>query len=91
CILSEFDTHHIPYDDLKNPINGQPVGDAAIMVKVSNGCLKPTITSSCPLDPPIGYAVLVLEPQGRPTAMQNAHVIRTNLNRTSTDLRAGFH
>ncbi|KAH9149124.1 hypothetical protein AeRB84_007699, partial [Aphanomyces euteiches] len=47
-VLSEFSTHHLPYEDLTNPSNGQPMGDTSIMVKVVAGELQPTFTSDCP-------------------------------------------
>ncbi|KAF0711426.1 Aste57867_5282 [Aphanomyces stellatus] len=79
-LLSEFDTHHIPYEDLKNPTNGNPISDSAIMVKVVGGTLKPTFTIECPpwvLE--MAKLCLALDPEDRPTAMQLAYSIRSQL------------
>ncbi|KAF0685234.1 Aste57867_22838 [Aphanomyces stellatus] len=76
-VLSEFDTHHIPYEDLKNQSNGQPIADSAIMVKVVGGTIKPTFTKSCPswlLE--MAMQCLSYEPEDRPTAAQLAHILR---------------
>ncbi|KAH9064759.1 hypothetical protein Ae201684P_003542 [Aphanomyces euteiches] len=32
-LLSEFSTHQLPYQDMKNPSSGLPMGDTSIMVK----------------------------------------------------------
>ncbi|KAF0718369.1 Aste57867_1736 [Aphanomyces stellatus] len=79
-LLSEFDTHHIPYEDLKNPTNGNPISDTAIIVKVVGGTLKPTFTNECPpwvLE--MANQCLALNPKDRPTAMQLAHSMRSKL------------
>ncbi|KAF0718370.1 Aste57867_1737 [Aphanomyces stellatus] len=79
-LLSEFDTHHIPYEDLKNPTNGNSISDSAIMVKVVGGTLKPTFTNECPpwvLE--MANQCLSLDPENRPTAMQLAHSMRSKL------------
>ncbi|KAH9146914.1 hypothetical protein AeNC1_019457, partial [Aphanomyces euteiches] len=70
-ILSEFDTHRIPYEDLKNPSTGLPIGDSAILVSVVQGEIKPTFSRDCP---PWIYDMAMLclahNPDDRPTAMQ---------------------
>ncbi|KAF0705530.1 Aste57867_7023 [Aphanomyces stellatus] len=91
CILSEFDTHHIPYEDLTNSISGLPIGDGAIMIKVGNGTLKPTFTNDCPdWIYQLAMQCLALEPQYRPTAVEIAHEIQINLYNTSMDVQTGF-
>ncbi|KAF0698231.1 Aste57867_11135 [Aphanomyces stellatus] len=79
-LLSEFDTHHIPYEDLKNPIHGQPSSDSAIMLKVVDGSIKPTFTANCP---PwvlkMAMACLVKNPDDRPTSFQLSSTIRAKL------------
>ncbi|OQR87180.1 protein kinase [Achlya hypogyna] len=67
-LLSEMDTHHIPYEDLKNPKTGLPLADPAIISSVMNGTMKPTFTATCP-----GWlklladACLQFDPSHRPT------------------------
>ncbi|EQC42286.1 TKL protein kinase [Saprolegnia diclina VS20] len=48
-LLSEFDSHHIPYQDLTNPTTGKPLADPAIIGGVLNGSTKPTFSETCPL------------------------------------------
>ncbi|CAK4088931.1 unnamed protein product [Aphanomyces euteiches] len=80
CVLSEFDTHHIPYEDLKNPANGQPVSDSAIMVRVVAGTIIPTFTPTCPhWIREMALKCLARDPADRPTAMQLAQQILVNL------------
>ncbi|EQC26444.1 TKL protein kinase [Saprolegnia diclina VS20] len=47
-LLSEFDSHHIPYEDLTNPTTGKPLADPAIIGGVLNGSIKPTFSDTCP-------------------------------------------
>ncbi|KAF0705143.1 Aste57867_7121 [Aphanomyces stellatus] len=77
-VLSEFDTHHIPYEDLKNPANGQPVSDSAIMVKVVSGTIKPSFSKSCPKwVHTMAMRCLTYNQEARPTALQLSHELRT--------------
>ncbi|KAH9152287.1 hypothetical protein AeRB84_005249 [Aphanomyces euteiches] len=67
-VLSEFSTHHLPYEDLTNPSNGQPMGDTSIMVKVVAGELQPTFTSDCPeWIHDLARQCIALDPNDRPT------------------------
>ncbi|KAF0693017.1 Aste57867_15966 [Aphanomyces stellatus] len=84
CILSEFSTHDIPYSELKNPTNGQPVADSAIMVRVISGDLIPKFHDRCPTWlHELALECLAHEPDDRPTAPQIAYCIRTHLQRAS--------
>ncbi|KAF0697858.1 Aste57867_11480 [Aphanomyces stellatus] len=86
-LLSEFDTHHIPYENLKNQANGQPLSDSAIMVKVVGGTIKPTFTPNCPswvLN--MAMQCLAYNPEDRPTAMELSHLIRTELRNLAPNL-----
>ncbi|RQM26102.1 hypothetical protein B5M09_010506 [Aphanomyces astaci] len=79
-ILSEFDTHHVPYVDMVNPINGQPLVDSAIILKVVSGQLKPSFTDDCPrwiYD--MAQQCLAHDPDQRPTAMQLSFIIANRL------------
>ncbi|KAF0694073.1 Aste57867_15021 [Aphanomyces stellatus] len=80
-VLSEFDSHEVPYKDLKNPKSGEPVADAAIMMKVVGGTLKPTFSTSCPeWIREMAEHCLARDPHQRPTAVQLAHIINVKLN-----------
>ncbi|KAF0697115.1 Aste57867_12181 [Aphanomyces stellatus] len=81
-ILSEFSTHRIPYDDLKNTTNGQPVPDSAILVKVAGGSIKPNFAADTPeWIQDIAMQCLSVDPEARPTAIQLSHVVRTQFRR----------
>ncbi|KAH9051529.1 hypothetical protein Ae201684P_022172 [Aphanomyces euteiches] len=84
-VLSEFDTHRIPYENLKNPANGMPIADSAIMVKVVGGTIKPAFTPDCPpwvLE--LAMQCLAYNPADRPTALQVASTIRLKLKELSS-------
>ncbi|KAF0697859.1 Aste57867_11481 [Aphanomyces stellatus] len=79
-ILSELDTHDTPYENLTNPANGQPISDAAIIVKVVQGSIKPKFSPHCPkwvLD--MAMRCLAFNPIDRPTATELSHTIRMEL------------
>ncbi|KAG9398743.1 hypothetical protein AC1031_014061 [Aphanomyces cochlioides] len=76
-VLSEFDTHRVPYI---NSVNGQPLGDSPIMVQVVSGKLRPSFTKRCPeWIHDMAQQCLSFKPEERPTAMQLSHTIRTKL------------
>ncbi|KAF0697133.1 Aste57867_12127 [Aphanomyces stellatus] len=69
-VVSELDTHCVPYSDMKNG-QGHPLVDTAIVGMVLSGSLKPTFSTTCP---PWLHALAVecleFDPAKRPTAMQ---------------------
>ncbi|KAF0723147.1 hypothetical protein Ae201684_017894 [Aphanomyces euteiches] len=79
-VLSEFDSHQVPYSDLTKPGTREPLADSAIMVKVVVGSIKPTFTNKCPAwIRDMALQCLALHPDDRPTALQLAHTIQTKL------------
>ncbi|KAF0714617.1 Aste57867_3783 [Aphanomyces stellatus] len=85
CILSEFSTHRIPYEDAKNPANGEPIADTAIMVKVVAGSLKPVFREDCPpWIRELALQCLSTKPDDRPMAVYVAHVLRTKIKEQGT-------
>ncbi|KAF0696977.1 Aste57867_12308 [Aphanomyces stellatus] len=89
CLLSEFSTHHIPYEDLKNPVNGQPMADSAIMVKVVSGTLQPSFRQDCPgWLRELALRCLANEPDERPTAAQVAYSMQSKLKELASSLYA---
>ncbi|KAF0699022.1 Aste57867_10390 [Aphanomyces stellatus] len=79
-VLSEFDSHEVPYKYLKNPMSGEPISDAAIMMKVVGGTLKPTFSTTCPeWIREMAEHCLARDPHQRPTAMQLAHILTMKL------------
>ncbi|CAK4096759.1 unnamed protein product [Aphanomyces euteiches] len=86
-VLSEFDTHQIPYTDMKNPGTNEPLSDSAIMVKVVNGSIQPTFTTECPAwIREMAIQCLALDPAQRPTAGLLAHKIRSKLRELAPQL-----
>ncbi|KAF0739122.1 hypothetical protein Ae201684_005296 [Aphanomyces euteiches] len=83
-ILSELDTHRLPYEDLKHPKSGLPVGDSAILLNVARGEIKPSFTRECPtwiFD--TAMQCLAHKPSDRPTALQLSTIIRAKLKELS--------
>ncbi|KAH9104005.1 hypothetical protein AeMF1_019801 [Aphanomyces euteiches] len=79
-VLSDFDTHRVPYEDKINSVNGLPLGDSPIMVQVVSGKLRPSFTKRCPdWIHDMAQQCLSFKPEERPTAMQLSHIIRTKL------------
>ncbi|OQR88779.1 protein kinase [Achlya hypogyna] len=75
-LLSEMDTHHIPYEDMKNPKTGQPLADPAIISAVMNGTMKPTFTATCPAWlKELADACLQYDPSNRPTVYDIAAIL----------------
>ncbi|CAK4661140.1 unnamed protein product [Aphanomyces euteiches] len=75
-------THHLPYEDLTNPSNGQPLGDTTIIVKVVAGQLQPTFAGDCPekiLD--LAQKCMALDPNDRPNATQVARTVLTHYSK----------
>ncbi|KDO20854.1 TKL protein kinase [Saprolegnia parasitica CBS 223.65] len=72
-LLSEMDTHELPYTDIKNPTTGKPLADPAIIGRVMAGTIKPSFT---PHGPPwvrvLGESCLQFHPEDRPTIYQIA-------------------
>ncbi|KAH9157555.1 hypothetical protein AeRB84_000597 [Aphanomyces euteiches] len=86
-VLSEFDTHQIPYTDVMKPGTNEPLSDSAIMLRVATGSIKPTFSEESPVwIREIAFDCLVLDPRHRPTAPQIAHKIRTVLRELAPDL-----
>ncbi|KAF0701036.1 Aste57867_8482 [Aphanomyces stellatus] len=87
CVLAEFSTHHVPYEDMKNPANGQPISDSAIMVKVVAGTIQPTIAPGCPdWIRDMAFQCLARNPDERPAATQLCHILRTHLRERASEL-----
>ncbi|KAF0686456.1 Aste57867_21733 [Aphanomyces stellatus] len=79
-VMTEFDSHDIPFHDVKNRANGQPLSDSAIMVKVVQGSLIPTLSDQMPSWlRAVVLQCLAKNPSDRPRATQVAHIIRTQM------------
>ncbi|OQR93258.1 protein kinase [Achlya hypogyna] len=79
-LLSEFDSHQIPYANTLNEKNGKPLVDTAIMGMVIAGTLKPTFSATMPewlRD--IATNCVAADPAGRPTAYKLAYIFREHI------------
>ncbi|EQC33105.1 TKL protein kinase [Saprolegnia diclina VS20] len=79
-LLSEFDSHQIPYAGVINEKNGKPLVDTAIMGMVIAGSLKPTFSAKMPSwlrD--VATQCVASEPNDRPTAYKLAHIFRDHV------------
>ncbi|EQC39863.1 TKL protein kinase [Saprolegnia diclina VS20] len=72
-MLSEMDTHELPYTDVKNPTTGQPLADPAVVGRVMAGTIKPSFTPDGPAwVRALGESCLQFDPEDRPTIYQIA-------------------
>ncbi|KAH9131961.1 hypothetical protein LEN26_007544 [Aphanomyces euteiches] len=85
-LLIEFDTHEVPYHDLRNA-DGEPLLEVAIMMKVLQGDITPQVTPRCP--PFIEQLIREytrFNPDQRPTAgqvLQKLQDIQLAMNSTT--------
>ncbi|KAH9125487.1 hypothetical protein LEN26_009558 [Aphanomyces euteiches] len=78
-IMSELSTHLIPYEDLKNA-RGDAYTDTALMAKVMKGEISPSFAVDCPdWFVQLGKRCMALDHNSRPTAMEAAHVLKTEM------------
>ncbi|RHY27456.1 hypothetical protein DYB32_006760 [Aphanomyces invadans] len=80
-LISELDTHDIPYADYRNEKN-QPLNDFQIMALVRQGSIQPHFTHGCPdwvYD--LALRCISLQPELRPTGPELSHILRQQLKR----------
>ncbi|OQR90309.1 kinase, partial [Thraustotheca clavata] len=76
-VLSEFDSHEIPYNDLRDPLDGHRLGNFAIITRVREGTLRPVFSSSCPRNiVDIAEQCLASNPSDRPTSYQLSVILK---------------
>ncbi|GMF25361.1 unnamed protein product [Phytophthora lilii] len=76
-ILSELDTHQLPFADAKARGTGAPLNDMTILQGVSSGELKVTLSPTCPPNlQSLASSCMSLDPTQRPTAAQVAYELR---------------
>ncbi|KAF0696710.1 Aste57867_12564 [Aphanomyces stellatus] len=77
-VLSEFDTHEIPYLHVLNAVNDQPMSDMNVSIQVATAGLRPTFSSNMPeWLRQIAVQCLAQNPDDRPTAYYLTQVIWT--------------
>ncbi|KAF1336456.1 Tkl protein kinase, partial [Globisporangium splendens] len=75
-VLSELDTHTLPYDDAVGS-DGQKLPEFALHQRIATGQLTPTFSASCPAQlKEIATQCLIMEPSQRPTASELAYKLR---------------
>jgi tRNA A-37 threonylcarbamoyl transferase component Bud32 len=75
-VLSEMDTHTIPYDDVRGA-NGNRLNDIAILQLVATGQLRPRFGAGCPPElRMLAERCLAQDPAGRPPAHVVAYELR---------------
>ncbi|RLN73745.1 hypothetical protein BBJ28_00019133 [Nothophytophthora sp. Chile5] len=82
-VLSELDTHTVPYEDAVGPY-GHTLQDGAILQMAVTGSLRPTFRSSCP--PAVRELALLCmsqDPGARPKAPAVAYTLRTAMKSLS--------
>ncbi|KAF0688179.1 Aste57867_20184 [Aphanomyces stellatus] len=79
-IISELDTHLIPYHNMKNPASGQTMTDTAIILAVGQGSIKPEFTPACPdWVKDLALRCISFNADDRPTANEITQLIRDKL------------
>ncbi|OQS05551.1 kinase [Thraustotheca clavata] len=76
-VLSELDTHLIPYSDKVGP-KGRPLVDTTIIGMVMNGSIQPTFSEKCPAQVKnLAERCIKFEPSERPTAEDIARELKS--------------
>ncbi|KAJ8566274.1 hypothetical protein ON010_g6851 [Phytophthora cinnamomi] len=76
-ILSELDTHQLPFADAKTSGTGAPLNDMAILQGVSSGKLLVTMSPTCPRNlEALARRCMSIDPSQRPAAAQVAYELR---------------
>jgi serine/threonine protein kinase len=80
-ILSEVDTHTLPFDDRSDDGGQEPLTDSAIAGMIVTGALKVTVTQSCPSSiRSLVQRSTAFKPQQRPSVFQVADELRAVLD-----------
>lgn len=75
-LLSELDTHELPYDDVRGA-NGKKLSSVAILQMVAIGQARPSFSSECPQElQDLAANCMAQDPAGRPAAPQVAYELR---------------
>ncbi|KAG9409258.1 hypothetical protein AC1031_019508 [Aphanomyces cochlioides] len=83
-ILFEFDSHQIPYTNIKDEWSGQALSDSAIMKMIVNDTIQLEFSMSMPYWlSDLGRQCLARNPSDRPTAIQVASAIRDKRRRNA--------
>jgi len=88
-ILSEIDTHSLPYENVQGVVSArQSMSDVELLDLVASGQLHPVFTLGCPTGVrELAERCLSFDAAERPTALQAVIVLRTLL---AEDRRSSF-
>ncbi|KAK1946626.1 putative serine/threonine-protein kinase drkA [Phytophthora citrophthora] len=76
-LLSELDTHFMPYANVRNP-NGRKPTETVILQMVATGKLQVEFSRDCPLDLlTLAHACISVDPKDRPTAAEALYKLQT--------------
>lgn len=76
-ILSELDTHQLPFADATAPSSGEKLSDFGILQGVANGTLRVTFSEKCPPKlEDLARRCMEFDPRARPTAAEVAYELR---------------
>ncbi|KAH9143594.1 hypothetical protein AeRB84_012387 [Aphanomyces euteiches] len=79
-VLSEIDTHQVPYQDKVHPATGRRLVDPSIILQVARGTLHPTFSQQCPeWIHSMAMQCLAFDPMKRPTALELANIVRSKM------------
>ncbi|TMW69490.1 hypothetical protein Poli38472_001646 [Pythium oligandrum] len=82
-VLSELDTHELPYEDIRGP-SGTRIPDVALLQMVADGKIIPTFSPQCPPDiHRLALHCLAFERRDRPTAVEVAYTLRAIMREKS--------
>jgi serine/threonine-protein kinase TNNI3K len=94
-ILSELDTHELPYDDVVDPVSKRKLADMVLMQLVCDGQLKPRFTEMADPDMvSLARDCIELDPAKRPRASQVLYQIHKNCRNSrslSVETRAAIN
>jgi len=78
-VLSELDTHFMPYANVRNPTGRKPT-EAAILQMVAVGELQAEFSRDCPLELlTLAHACISVDPEDRPTAAEALYKLQLAL------------
>uniref|UniRef100_H3GIC4 Protein kinase domain-containing protein n=1 Tax=Phytophthora ramorum TaxID=164328 RepID=H3GIC4_PHYRM len=76
-VLSELDTHAIPYDDARGP-NDNTLANVAILQMIAMGAIRPSFSAHCPPDiRALAMRCLAYNSNDRPSAPEIAYALRS--------------
>lgn len=80
-LLSELDSHQLPYEDLRNS-DGKKIPEVVTLEMIARGELRPSFLPTCPSEiARLADKCLAVQPEMRPTSIQVAYWLRMFLKK----------